>query len=47
MCLCPRCFYGTRCQFSSSGFGLSLDGILGYRILPHTNIIQQPPIVQM
>ncbi|CAF3921450.1 unnamed protein product [Rotaria sp. Silwood2] len=47
MCLCSRCFYGTRCQFSSSGFGLSLDGILGYRILPHINIIQQPPIVQM
>ncbi|CAF0995838.1 unnamed protein product [Rotaria sp. Silwood1] len=23
MCICSACFYGTRCQFSSNGFGLS------------------------
>ncbi|CAF5115578.1 unnamed protein product, partial [Rotaria sp. Silwood1] len=27
MCICPACFYGTRCQFSSSGFGLSLESM--------------------
>ena len=32
VCVCPSCFYGLRCQFSTSGFGLSLDGILGYHI---------------
>ncbi|CAF1680232.1 unnamed protein product, partial [Rotaria sp. Silwood1] len=28
ICVCPACFYGVRCQFSTSGFGLSLDTIL-------------------
>jgi hypothetical protein len=46
ICLCPPCFYGRRCQFSTNGFGLSLDGILGYHILPHVSITQQPSIVQ-
>ncbi|CAF2821896.1 unnamed protein product [Rotaria sp. Silwood2] len=46
MCICPKCFYGTRCQFSSSGFGLSLDAILGYHIQPHISLIQQPNIVK-
>ncbi|CAF3948757.1 unnamed protein product, partial [Rotaria sp. Silwood1] len=35
ICACPACFYGKRCQFSTSGFGVSLDAILGYHILPH------------
>ncbi|CAF3237514.1 unnamed protein product [Rotaria sp. Silwood2] len=47
MCICRSCFYGTRCQFSTSGFGLSLDGILGYHILPYTRIIHQPKIVKI
>jgi len=47
MCICPACFYGSRCQFSSSGFGLSLDAILGYHIQPHINIKYQPVIVQI
>jgi hypothetical protein len=46
MCVCPPCFYGTLCQFSSSGFGLSLDAILGYDIQPHISIPQQPHIIQ-
>jgi hypothetical protein len=46
MCMCPSCFYGARCQFSTSGFGLSLDAILGYHILPHISIIHQSSIVQ-
>ncbi|CAF4370898.1 unnamed protein product, partial [Rotaria sp. Silwood2] len=46
MCICPTCFYGTRCQFSSSGFGLSLDAILGYHIQPHISLIHQSNIVK-
>ncbi len=46
ICLCPKCFYGMRCQFSSSLFSLSLDGILGYQIQPHRSIEDQPRIVK-
>ncbi|CAF3089752.1 unnamed protein product [Rotaria sp. Silwood2] len=45
VCICPPCFYGIRCQFSASGFGLSLDPILGYHIQPHISFIHQPNIV--
>lgn len=45
-CVCPRCSYGIRCQFSSSLFSLSLDAILGYHIQPHIDMIHQPSIVQ-
>ncbi|CAF3113962.1 unnamed protein product [Rotaria sp. Silwood2] len=47
ICICPTCFYGVRCQFSTSGFGLSLDSILGYHILPHHSILHQPYAVQI
>jgi hypothetical protein len=47
MCICPSCFYGARCQFSSNGFGLSLDAILGSYIQSHANIQYQPVIVQI
>ena len=45
ICLCPVCFYGTRCQFSTNGFSLSLDAILGYHIRPNINISHQPSAV--
>ena len=45
ICVCPECFYGTRCQFSSSLFGLSLDGILGSYIQPTINMSEQPSVV--
>ncbi|CAF3194013.1 unnamed protein product, partial [Rotaria sp. Silwood2] len=32
---CPACFYGKQCQFSTRGFDVSLDAIVGYHILPH------------
>ncbi|CAF1369705.1 unnamed protein product [Adineta ricciae] len=32
MCICPECFYGSRCQFTTKGSVLSLDTILGYHI---------------
>ncbi|CAF0733292.1 unnamed protein product [Adineta steineri] len=47
ICICPSCFYGTKCQFSTNRFDLSLDTILGYHILPRINIIHQPLIVQI
>ena len=47
ICICPSCFYGTRCQFSTSGFGLSLDAILGYHIFSHLRLAQQPFITLM
>jgi hypothetical protein len=46
ICKCQPCFYGQRCQFSTSGFGLSLDAIIGYHILPEVNIVLQPAIVK-
>lgn len=47
ICICPRCFYGSLCQFSSSGFGLSLDAILGSHIRAQVSIRHQPRIVQV
>ncbi|CAF3803579.1 unnamed protein product [Rotaria sp. Silwood1] len=41
MCVCQECFYGIKCQFSKKQFGLSLDVILGYKILPHIGITEQ------
>jgi hypothetical protein len=46
LCKCQPCFYGRRCQFSTSGFGLSLDMIIGYHIIPDVRVSQQPAIVQ-
>ena len=46
ICVCPRCFYGRRCQFTTSGFSLSLDAILGYQIQPLISLTSQPFIVQ-
>ena len=46
ICNCRPCFYGRRCQFTTSGFGLSLDAILGYHILPDISITHQSSIVQ-
>ncbi|CAF1098971.1 unnamed protein product [Adineta steineri] len=46
ICACSECYYGKRCQFSSSGFGLSLDAILGYHIFANVGIKHQSTIVQ-
>jgi hypothetical protein len=40
-CTCDHCSYGSRCQFSTKGFGLSLDTILGYQIRPNESITGQ------
>jgi hypothetical protein len=47
LCICPPCFYGSRCQFRTSGFGLSVDAILGYQIFPNVSLNQQPIIIKI
>ena len=47
MCVCPVCFYGTRCQFSMNGFSLSLDAIVGDHIRPNVALRRQPPLIQI
>ena len=47
ICLCPKCFFGSRCQFSSNLFGLSFDAILAPHIQPHISIHDQPSIVKV
>jgi hypothetical protein len=47
VCICPPCHYGRRCQFSTNGFGLSLDAILGYHILPNLSLADQPFIIKI
>ncbi|CAF1600432.1 unnamed protein product [Rotaria sp. Silwood1] len=44
-CVCKDCFYGSKCQFTTKGFGLSLDAIFGYQIRPNLPINRQPIIV--
>ncbi|CAF1534783.1 unnamed protein product [Adineta ricciae] len=46
-CLCRSCFYGRRCQFTTSGLGLSLDNILGYHIQPLNNLTNQLIIIKI
>ncbi|CAF4043967.1 unnamed protein product, partial [Rotaria sp. Silwood1] len=47
MCVCDECFYGTYCQFSTKGFAISVDAILGYKIRPHTIFTQQSMTVKV
>jgi hypothetical protein len=47
MCVCQECFYGTKCQFTTKQFGLSLDAILGYHIRPHVPITRQSTVVKI
>jgi hypothetical protein len=47
MCVCRECYFGTKCQLTTKGFGLSLDTILGYQIRQHTSIPRQPTAVKV
>ena len=47
ICVCSDCFYGTKCQFTTKGFVLSLDYILGYHIKPNLSFSRQPFIIKM
>ncbi len=46
-CVCKDCFYGSRCQYSTKGFDLSLDIILGYHIEPNLGFSKQRMIVKV
>ena len=46
-CICDECAYGSICQFSTQGYSLSLDGIIGSHILlSASNLSQQSTIVR-
>lgn len=47
VCACKECFYGSQCQFSTEGFGLSLDAILGYHIRPNTSFDRQTNLIKI
>ena len=47
MCLCEPCFFGRKCQLSASGFGLSLDAIIGYHIQPKIDFLNQSVVVKI
>ncbi|UJR29616.1 hypothetical protein I4U23_017164 [Adineta vaga] len=47
MCVCNECSYGTRCQFSTKGIGLSLDAILGYHIQSNRSFRNQRFIIHL
>ena len=46
-CICPECYYGTRCQFSTTAFGISLDAIIGYQIQPGETLFKQPTSIKV
>ena len=46
-CFCAKCYYGSRCQFISTGFGLSLDAILSDNIWPQLSFTHQPIVVKI
>ena len=47
LCVCNECSYGSRCQFSTKGKGLSLDIILGYHIKPKLSFTKQPLVIHI
>ena len=44
-CICRTCSYGSLCQFSSSLFDVSLDGIIGPHIQPNLSFPKQPIVI--
>jgi hypothetical protein len=46
-CLCLDCYYGSKCQFSTYGLGLSLDAILGYHIKSNVQVSDQSTYVKV
>lgn len=46
MCICPECYYGSKCQFTTKTFGLNLDTILSYQIHPSVPLSRQPKSIQ-
>ena len=46
-CICPDCYYGGKCQFSTKGFLFSLHSILAYHIKPKISLNKQPLIIKI
>ncbi|UJR14413.1 hypothetical protein I4U23_001410 [Adineta vaga] len=46
-CLCSDCYYGTKYQFSTKGFLLSLNSILAHHTKPNILLTQQPAIIHI
>jgi hypothetical protein len=47
ICECDECSYGSQCQVSTKGFGLSLDIILAFHITPHRSFSQQSLVIHV
>ncbi|CAF4997182.1 unnamed protein product [Rotaria sp. Silwood1] len=47
ICVCQECYYGTLCQFTTSGTVLSLDSIIGYHIRSHLSFFKQSFIIKL
>jgi hypothetical protein len=47
ICICRQCYYGTLCQFTTSGSILSLDSIIGYHIQPYVSFVKQSFIIKL
>ena len=47
ICACTECFYGSKCQFTTKGFGLNLDAVLGYQIRPRVGVNRQVALVKL
>ncbi|CAF1117126.1 unnamed protein product [Didymodactylos carnosus] len=48
LCLCEPCSYGSICQFSTAGYSLSLDAILGSHLgTKNTNIFEQTRVIKL
>ncbi|CAF1554519.1 unnamed protein product, partial [Adineta steineri] len=47
VCICKKCYYGSKCQFSSIGFSTSLDVIFGYHIKPFISFTKQSSAVKI
>ncbi|CAF0927239.1 unnamed protein product [Adineta ricciae] len=47
LCICEECFFGERCQFTTSQYTISLDALVGSLILVDTPFPQQPFLIQM
>jgi hypothetical protein len=44
---CVKCYFGTRCQLTIVGYSLSLDTILGYRIVTLPSLRRQSSVVKL
>jgi hypothetical protein len=48
LCICESCSYGSICQFTSKGYILSLDGIIGSHIKPTIkNLFNQTNVIKI